>query len=183
MAAVFSVDMDVGGTDGTPGGSPVQGITNLRFNVADDNAQDLTDPVPIPPSGTNYSYWKQLYLRCTTAPASQCNNFKFYSDGAAMDTGTLIKVSTNEVDNDADYNVADSADEMVANHSGVDTSADVNNYTSGGSQLSLTVVPADSIIDAIGEETDYLVFQLEVANTASPGQMTSKTLTIQYDEI
>lgn len=100
-----------------------------------------------------------------------------------MDTGTLIKVSTNEVDNDGDYVQAASAIEMVANHTGVDASADVNSYTSGGSKLDLTVVPGDAKIDAIGEETDYLVFQLEVDDTASPGQMSSKTLTVQYDEI
>ena len=177
MAAAFDVYIDTGAT---PTGAS---LTNLRFNVADDNDQDTGNPVPIPGAGTNYSYWKHIYLRCTTAPSVQCDNFKFYSDGAAMDTGTLIKVSTNEVDNDTEYDQADTASEMVANHTGVTTSADVNNYTSGGSQLSMTVVPGDNIIDAVSEETDYLVFQLEVGTTASPGQMTSKTMTIQYDEI
>lgn len=177
MAAAFDVEIDTGATP------TMASLTNLRFNVADDNDQDTGNPVPIPPSGTNYSYWKHIYLRCTTAPDTQCDNFKFYSDGVGYDAGCTIKVSTNVVDNDTDYDQADAATEMVANHTGVDSSASVNDYTSGGTKLDLTVVPGDSLIDAIGEETDYLVFQLEVTNSASPGAMTSKTMTIQYDEI
>ena len=177
MAAIFDVKADFGVTP------TEEVVTNLRFNEADDNVQDTSDPCVIPGAGTDYSYWKHIYLKCTTAPSVQCNNFKFYSDGAAMDTGTLIKVATNVVDNDTDYDQAAGTDEMVANHTGVDASADVNNYTSGGSQLSITVVPGDNIVDAIGEETDYIMLQLEVTSTASPGQMTSKTLTVQYDEI
>ena len=177
MAAVFDVYWDYGAT---PTGET---LTNLRFNEADDNDQDTGNPCVIPGAGTEYSYWKHVYLRCTTAPSVQCNNFKFYSDGAAMDTGTLIKIATNTVANDTDYDQADGTDEMVANHTGVTASADVNNYTSGGTQLSIGVVPGDDIIDAISEETDYMVLQLEVSSTASPGQMTSKTLTVQYDEI
>jgi len=182
MAAVFSVDLDVGGSDGTPG-APIQTIANLRFNVADDNDQDTGNPIPIPSGADNYSYWKQVYLRCTTAPDTECNNFEFYSDGVAWDTGVDIMVATNEVTNDADYNIADGAVEMVANHTGVDASASINDYTSGGSQLALGVVPGDDIIDATSEETEYLVFQMDISNTAGPGQVTSKDLTVSYDEI
>jgi len=177
MAAAFDVYIDTGvGPSGAT-------ATNIRFNEADDNDQDTGNPCIIPGAGTEYSYWKHVYLQCTTGPSVQCDNFKFYSDGAAMDTGTLIKIATNEVLNDGEYDQADGTNEMVANHTGVTTSADVNNYTSGGSQLALTVVPGDNIIDAVSEETHYMVLQLEVASTASPGQMTSKTLTVQYDEI
>lgn len=176
MAATFDVEIDTGAT-------PTMGsLTNLRFNSADDNAQDTTDPIEILGS-TNYSYWKHIYLRCIGGTFTQCNNFKYYSDGAGYDTGITIKVSTNEVLNDSEYDQADGNNEMVANHTGVTASADVNGYTSGGSKLNLGVVPGDDKIDASGEETDYLVFQMEVANTASPGQVTSKTHYIQYDEI
>ncbi|MHA2065675.1 MAG: hypothetical protein ACXABY_14965, partial [Candidatus Thorarchaeota archaeon] len=146
MAAVFDVEVDFGVTP------TMESLTNLRFNEADDNVQDTSDPCVIPGAGTEYSYWKHVYLRCTTQPSVQCDNFKFYSDGSAMDTGTLIKIATNAVDNDTDYDQAAGTDEMVANHTGVTTSADVNNYTSGGSQLSITVVPGDNIIDATTEE-------------------------------
>lgn len=181
MAAVFDVMIDYGGSDTAPGTAEV--ATNLRFNRADDNVQDTSEPIPIPGAGTIYSYWKHIYLKCTTGPVTSCNNFKYYSDGAGMDTGVLIKVGTNAVANDSDYNVADGADEMVANHSGVDASADVNGYTSGGSQLALGVVPGDDVIDDVDEETDYLVLQLNVSSTASAGNITSKTHTFQYDEI
>jgi len=107
MAAVFDVYWDYGAT---PTGET---LTNLRFNEADDNDQDTGNPCVIPGAGTEYSYWKHVYLRCTTAPSVQCNNFKFYSDGAAMDTGTLIKIATNTVANDTDYDQADGTDEMV----------------------------------------------------------------------
>lgn len=179
MAATFDVEIDTGGTP------TMASLTNLRFNEADDNDQDTGNPCQIPAAGTEYSYWKHIYLRCTGAPGTQCDNFKYYSDGSIMDTGTLIKVSTDSpsVDNDTEYDQADGTNEMVANHTGVTSSADVNGYTSGGSKLTLDLATGDSKIDAIGEETDYLVFQAEIQSTASPGQMTSKTHTIQYDEI
>jgi len=177
MAATFDVEIDTGATP------TMASLTNLRFNEADDNDQDTGNPCQIPGAGTDYSYWKHIYLRCTGGTFTQCDNFQYYSDGAAMDTGTLIKVSTNEVLNDSGYDQATGTDEMVANHTGVTSSADCNNYTSGGSKLAFSVVPGDDIIDTSGEETNYLVFQLEISSTASPGQMTSKTHTIQYDEI
>jgi hypothetical protein len=176
MVATFDVEVDFGVTP------TMESLTNLRFNSADDNVQDTSDPIEILGS-TNYSYWKHVYLRCTGGTFTQCNNFQYYQDGVGYDTGITIMVANDAMANSGDYDQADGNNEMVANHANVTGSTDIATYTSGGSKKSFGVVPGDSIIDAATEETDYLVFQMNVANTASPGQVTSKTHTVQYDEI
>lgn len=173
--AVFDVCVDLGATP------TKMVVTNLRFNMVDDNDQDYNNPVIIPPSGTAYSYWKHLYLQCTTAPSIQCDNFEIYGDEAGYDTGVLIRVATNEVLNDSEYDQADGSGAMNGNHSYVSAIADMESYTAA-SPLALTVAPVDDIIDNTGEETNYVVLQLEVLNTASPGEVTEKTVTFVYDE-
>ena len=185
---------DFGGTDGSPGTSQnvdSLGPPNIRFKTADDANIDTNNPIPVPTSGTKYSYWKHIYLKCTGAPSSQCDNFKFYTDGSGFGTGITLKVGdempTKNSGSSSGYEVAtgtegDTGDEMVANHSGITSSTDAFTYTSA-SPKSVSVSESGNIIDAVGETTNYLVFQLEVDSTASPGNLADETLTFQYDEI
>jgi len=39
------------------------------------------------------------------------------------------------------------------------------------------------VLRAVGETTDYVVLQLAVSDTASPGNLSAETITFQYDEI
>jgi hypothetical protein len=175
MAAVFDVCLDLGAT-------PTKNvITNLRFNNADDNDQDYLNPIIIPPSGTAFSYWKHLYLQCTTAPSVKCDNFEAYSDETGYDTGVLIRVATNEILNDSEYDQADGSGQMNGNHTYVSAIADMETYTSA-SPLSLTVPYSPQSIQQVGEETNYLLLQMEILSTATPGEVTEKTITFSYDE-
>jgi len=190
MVATVSIYYDFGGTDAAPGTEQdvdALGPPTIRFKVADDATIDTNNPMPIPAAGTNYSYWKQLYLYCDVAPATQIDNVKFYTDGTnSLGTGVDVKIGlefpskTNAAA--AGYEVADTTTVMTTGHTGVTTSASIFNYTSG-SPLSLTIGEAGGIINAIGETTNYFVLQMEVASTASPGGTASETCTIQYDEI
>jgi hypothetical protein len=47
----------------------------------------------------------------------------------------------------------------------------------------LSISEAGNIINAIGEMTNYLIFQVEVGTTAAPGIKTTETWSVQYDEI
>ena len=194
MAAVFNIMFDFGGSNGNPGTE--QNVDSLgppciRFKTADDATIDANNPIPIPDAGTKRSYWKQISMECTTAPDTQVDNVKFYTDGGGFGTGVTVKLGTEtptkNSGSDAGYEVAtgtpgDTGDEMVAAHAGLTGSADAFGFTSGSTKT-LSISEAGSIINAIGETTNYLIFQMEVVSTASPGNLTDETWTIQYDEI
>ena len=188
MAAVFDIYLDTGGTDNTPGAetdTDALGPPNIRFKQADDTTIDANNPMPIPAAGTEYSRWKQVYMYCATAPSTQVDNVKFYTDGGGFGTGISVKVGDGvQVKNSGastGYDVSDT-NEVITNHTDVAAATDVFSYTSGAPRT-CTISEAGSIINAIGETTDYLVLSMEVINTASPGNLADETFTFQYDEI
>jgi len=189
MVAVFDVIYDFGGSDGSPGTSQnidALGPPTLRFKQADNATIDTSDKVPIPSSGTNYSYWKHLYLKCSTAPDTQVDNIQFYTDGSSgFGTGVTTYVGdetpTKNSGSDAGYEVCDSAVTMVVNHSEITAQTDAFDYISG-SALSISISETGSIIDAIGETSDYFIMQVAIGSTSSPGDKSNETGTIQYDE-
>lgn len=188
MAAEFSVYLDTGGTDNNPGTSTdtdALGPPNIRFKQADNPTIDSNDPIPIPSSGTEYSRWKQIYLYCDTAPSTQVDNIKFYTDGSGFGTGITVKVGdgtqTKNSGSSAGYDVSD-ANEVITNHTDVATATDVFTYTSG-SPRTVSISESGNVIDAVGETTDYLVLSMEVTSSASPGNLSDETFTFQYDEI
>ena len=194
MAAVFNVFFDFGGSDATPNteqNTDALGPPNVRFKTADDATVDNSNPIPIPDSGTKKSYWKQIYLKCNTAPDTQVDNVRFYSDGTLFGTGITLKIGdqfpTKNSGSSSGYEAAtgtggDSGDEMAANHAGLTSSSDLATKTSG-SPLSVSISEAGSKIDAVGETTNYVVLQMEVGSSASSGELDNETLTFKYDEI
>lgn len=189
MAATFDVKLDRGGSDGAPGSKDT--VTNLRFRTDDTNTQDTTNPIPIVTGQTKRSFWRHIYLKCTGAPATKCDNFKFYTDGGGFGTGITVYVGNETPTNtnvaDTGYEVAtgvigDSGDELVANHGSVTGKTDVFTYTSGSSKT-VSCSEGSNQIDAVNEETDYIILQMDVADTASPGTLPQETFTFQYDEI
>lgn len=194
MAAVFNVMFDFGGSDTAPGTEQnvdALGPPNIRFKTADDATIDTNNPIPIPGSGTKYSFWKQICMKCATAPSTKVDNVKFYTDGGGFGTGIMVKVGTEtptkNSGSNAGYEVAtgtpgDTGNEMVASHALLTGSADAFTFTSA-SPKTVSISEGSSQIDAIGEMTDYLIFQMEVISTASPGDKDNETYTIRYDEI
>lgn len=190
MAATMSIYLDTGGSDATPGfETDVDALSpNLRFKVADNSVIDTANPIPIPAAGTNYSYWKSVYLFCDNADSHTMDNLKFYSDGSnTFGTGVGLVVGeqfpVKNSGSDAGYEVADTAAELSANHSGISSVVDVFTKSSGSPLSGPTISESGSAIDAANETSNYLVFQMTVADTASPGELpVDETLTIQYDE-
>jgi len=188
-SATMKVFYDYGGSDTLPGTSSNitdNGINKLRFKQADNNDIDLNNPIPVPSTGTEYSYWKTIYLKCTAInEASQINNVQFYSDGAVFTdyTGITLKVGEQfpirRSDVTIGYDVADAAESMIPSY--CSSSVDVSTLTSSSS-LSLTIQETGNIIDATDETTNCLILQLEVGSTASSGTLTAETLTLSYDE-
>ncbi len=193
MAATFSVFYDFGGTDNNPGTAQnidALGPPCLRFKQADNATIDSVNPVPIPAAGTNYSYWKQIYLKCSVAPATQVNNVRFYTDGTGFGTGITLNVGLQfPVHNSGattGYDVADVAGDMITDankHTDLTTKANAFGYTSGATLTGPTISEAGSLINLANETTNYLVLQIAVGTTAGSGDKTDETLTFIYDEI
>ena len=194
MAATMDVYFDFGGTDNTPEterDTDTLGPPQIRFKTADDATIDTANPIPVPAAGTNYSYWKQIYLYCANADSNTIDNVKFYSDGTiGFGTGVTLMVGDETPDknsgSDAGYEVATgtpgtTGNEMVAAHADLAGSTDAASLTSG-SPLTVSISETDNEINAASETTDYVILQVNVISTASAGLTASETLTFQYDE-
>ncbi len=191
MVATFNIMQDNGGTDGSPGAStntdPL-GPPNMRFKYADDALVDSNNPIPIPGAGTKYSKWKSIYMKCTSPPNTQVDNIKFYTDGGNFGTGITVRVGqqfpTKNSGTSSGYRVATPVDTAILNnYAGITSVADAFSYTSGSPLSGPTITETGNKIDATNETTGYLILQMEVISTASPGNLTDETFTIQYDEI
>jgi len=147
------------GTDKTSG--------NVRFKRADNATVDLNDPIPVPASGTNYSFNKMLRLNVTGGSYSQITDIEAYSDGAnGLGTGVGLFAKA----------TASYAEPTQA--SATTGYTDFFTYTSGAA-LILGAGPFTST----GEKGDHLDMVATVADTASGGLTPSETLTIAWDEI
>ena len=196
MVATVSIYYDTGGSDTAPGTETdvdALGPPNLRFKLADNPTIDANDKLVVPPNGgPYYSMWKQVYLYCDAPDGNSIDNLRFYADGANnfgtgidLDVGLQFPVKTSI--SDAGYEVAtktgDSGDEMVAAHAGLTSKASVFDYTVGSPLSGPSINESGNVIDAVGETSNYLVFQMEILNTAGPGELpVDEQLTIKYDE-
>lgn len=188
MVATFSVYYDTGGSDGSPGASTdidALGPPTLKFKNADNATIDTNDPLTIPAASSIYSYYKFCFLKCDNADSHTMNNFKIYSDGSnGLGTGVDLKVGlqfpTHNSGATTGYELANNANEMVA-ETALTSSASVFDYTSG-SGLAVSISESGSVINAANETTNYIVLQMSVASTASPGATPQETLTWSYDE-
>lgn len=190
MAATVNVEVWTGGSAGSP---TKTNASTLRFRTDDSPSTiDTTNPLIIPDSGTNYSYWMHVALNWS-GTYSEISNIRFHTDGAiGWSLGTAGQVVRGNRDSgdhgcpEASYAVATgtagtSGDDLGANHgyySAQTTSeADVTGDTSG----------AKATIDSSTYTTDgsskAVVLQADVDTDASTGVQPDETFTFTYDEI
>ena len=169
--------------------------TSIRFCTADAHAPGTDNPIPIPESDFNYSYWKSICL-ALSGSFTKINNVRFYCDGAIgwnMGTEGELRVGVRDAgDNgcpDGSYDQAtgtpgETGDDMEdgsdghAYYKGETTkSASVADYSSG-SPLEVDTTDHDE-----AERTKHVVLQVKVADDATQGEQTDETLTFKYDEI
>ena len=189
MVAAFSVYLDTGGTDNTPGASTdITGLgpAELRFKQADDPTIDASSPMPITAATTEFSRWKQIYLLCDTAPDTQVDNIRFFTDGGGFGTGISVNVADqfplHAAADNSGYDVSD-ANAVMTTHTDITTTTDAFSFNTGSPLSGPSISEAGGIINFAGETTNYLVLQMEVIDTASPGNLTDETFTFRYDEI
>ena len=195
MVATLLIYVDFGGSDGTPGtnqDTTALGPPNIRLKTADDATIDAINPIPIPASSTNNSFWKSCYVRCSVAPDTQINNLKLYTDGAGFGTGITTYIGdqfpTRNSGSTAAYKkavgtVGTSGTEIVAGYTGISSKTDFFTFTSGSPLTGPSISEAGNIITTIGHTSNYFVLQATVGTTASPGNKIDETITLVYDEI
>lgn len=189
MVAIFTVNLDTGGVISNPAletNTDPLGPPNIRYKRTDDPNIDNNDPNIIPGAGTTRSRWKQSYLVCTQAPDTQVDNMRIFTDGLGFGAGITVEVGNEtpikNAASNAGYDPSDVNDEPLTNHAGITGIADFFTFVIG-SPKTVSISEAGNIIDAVGETTDYVVTQMVVANTATPGDLPDETITWEYDEI
>lgn len=158
--------------------------TTTRASTSDSATPGTANPIPIKLSGTSYSFWISTRLNAQTAPVGTIDALKWYSDGTnSMGTGYTMKVAKASTGANAGYRqatgtVGTTGDILnTTNHTGLDaTPADFFSETAAA-PLVLT-----GSTTGTGDFGDFVVFQMEVADTAAPGTVTAETFTFQYDE-
>lgn len=169
MAATYQVDV-YHGAGPSSGAWPAGG----RFHRADTDptTDGSTTFIPIPTSGTNYSWRKSFKLNVTVAPVGTVANLRFFSDGVSWGTGVTAYAMAK-----ASYTQATSADNTAL----FDVSAvNLTTYTSA-SPLTINAGTVLTATTGVGTQ-DYLVIQVGGGTTATAGTTTARTLTYRVDE-
>lgn len=185
MVATVEVRWDYGGTDNSPG-TIDETVTNLRYKEADNNTQDLNNPVTIPAAGTKHSYWKQLFLEATAGTFTQIDNVNLWVasfdwTGVTLNIGNELPVHSSTAT--TGYDVADGLNALTVHTDITGVTNHGATHIASGSAKNITISEAGGVIDAIGETTNYWVTAIEVASTAVAGTQTAKTENVEYDEI
>ena len=184
MAATVKINRLTGSGAGT--GTDITGI-NTRANAEDAHSTAGTsNPIRIPASGTNYSFWVSTRLNVTVTPSGTINNLRWFTDGANnFGTGITFKVSPANVGANAGYRQATGTTGTTGtqlnttNHTGL-TGAPVDGFTyTSGSPLSLTGSLTNPSTGLFG---DIVVYQVEVGTTAAAGATAAETLSWRWDE-
>jgi hypothetical protein len=184
MAATVQVGRKTGAGAGSF--TDITGI-NTRANAEDvHSTAGTSNPIRVPTSGTNYSYWVTTRLKATVTPAGTIDNLNWYTDGAnGFGTGITCKVAKASTGANAGYVQATGTAGTTGtqltqgNHAGLDAApVDAFGKTSGA-PLALVGSIANP---STGEFGDHVVYQIEVGTTAGPGATAQETFTFTYDE-
>lgn len=160
--------------DGTTG-------INTRANAEDTHTTAGTsNPIVVPTSGTNYSFWVVTRLKATVAPATNLTNIKWYTDGTnSFGTGVTCKMNTATGYVQATGTAGTTGNLLNTTNYSTLAGATSDSFTfTSGSPKSVTGSQAST-----GQFGDYIVYQIEVGTTANPGPTSvQETFSVQYDE-
>ena len=180
---------------GPAGSKTYTTVTAVRLRTDDANTADTSNPIPIPSSGYNYSYWASICLDLS-GTFTQISNIRHYSDGSIGWTfgtgGELRRGNRDSGDHgcpDASYQQASGTagttgyaiEDATNGHAYYNTqttkTANVANDTSGSPAI------IDSSTYTAAGKTKHIVLQVKVASDATQGTQSAETLSFKYDEI
>ena len=174
MAATVTV-AETNGDSGSP--STTDSVTNMNFGSTDATSLTVaTYPITIPAAGTNYSYDKYFRLK-VGGTFNTVDNFQFWKSSGAYVTGEDIYGS--QGDTTTAYVTPQNASANAKADASIPTAdpggASSGNISKGGSLTG-------QFTGSTGGYTDYLILQMRIASTASPGNVNQKQFTFSYDE-
>lgn len=161
MVATLSLRKYTGASAGTESAA----ITGVDLSSADNATNSLANrqanPITV---GTN-SYESWLKLKIDVVPANAVTNFKIWGDGAVAANTTLMF-----------------AGDRVAGATPVTTTSTIatTNFNTCTSAAKCTWDTGS--YSALNATTDYVVFQLQVGSSATPGNWPTETVSYSYDE-
>jgi len=151
---------------------------NTRANADDTHTTGgTTNPVRIPASGTNYSFWVSTQLNVISGLSGTIDNLKWFSSGS-VGTGLTLNGMDATAYVQATGTVGTTGIVLnTTNHPNLTTTpVSVFTFTSGSPKS----VPGSTT--SSGPFGNLFVYQFAVASTASPGATSQPTFTWQYDE-
>ena len=160
---------------------------NTRANTIDSHTTgDTSNPIEIPSSGSNYSFWVNTQLDATVAPDNLVDNLEWFTDGTnGYGTGIGCVVAQ-----------AARASYTQATGTGGVTGIVLNDTNYSGGTLTPTT-PVDAFgkvtgtplavtgsTTTTGEFGNIVIYQVTVGTTATPGTKPAspETFTWRYDE-
>lgn len=179
MAATVTIRRWTGASGGPTKTDITSGST--RASTSDAPSPGTSDPIPVPNSGTNYSYWVSERLSADTTPAGSIDNLRFYTDGSNnWGTGVTAKAQTASSYVEATGTQGTTGTQLTqGNHAGL-TAATVDPF--GWTSGSPKTVTGSISNPSTGDFGHFVVWQAEVASTAGPGTAPTETFSWRYDE-
>lgn len=180
MAATVTIRRWTGAV-GSPSKTDITGI-NTRANAEDAHSTAGTaNPIQIPNSGTNYSYWVSTRLSADTTPSGTIDNLRWYSDGSNnFGTGVTCKGNTADGYKQATGTAGVTGNQLTTgNHTDL-AAAPVDVFTH--TEASPKALTGSISNPNTGDFGDFFIYQIEVGATAEPGPTAQETFTFKYDE-
>lgn len=168
------------GTSGSETKTDITGI-NTRLNAEDAHTTAGTsNPIVVPTSGTNYSFWAVTRLFYSGSGTGTINNVKWYTDGVnGLGTGVSLKMQAASGYVQATGTAGTTGSVLNTTNYATLSGAPVDAFTkTSGSPLS---VSGSATNPNNSEISDFVVLQVEVGTTASQGATPTESMTWQYD--
>lgn len=175
MAATVAINRLTGVSPGVA--TPITSI-NTRANAEDAHTTAGTaNPVSIPTSGSNYSFWVSTQLEVVSGLGGTLDNLRWFMSGA-LDPGLTLKGEQAASYVEATGSVGDTGDVLNTTNypSLVGAPSDLTLFTSGSPK---SIVGSTTSAGPVG---NLMVYQFEVTSSAAPGSVTPVTMTWRYDE-
>lgn len=156
--------------------------SNTRLQASDVHTSAGTDnPIQVPDSGTNYSFWATMRLEITNNPdGNTISNMKWYTDGSNnLGTDIGLDVAPATAYAEASGTVGESGSSIDAAHPHASAASGAFNFDSTSP---LAIDNSSTGTASTGEIGDYVINQITVATGAAAGSSSQETCTFQYDE-
>lgn len=167
------------GSSGSPTKTNITSV-NTRANAADTHTTSGTgDSILVPAVGTNYSYWLSTRLSVDSISSGTVDNLRWYTDGSNnFGTGVTCKGAAA-----SDYVQATG----TPGQSGTQLTAE-DHPKLGGTPINIFSFTSSSpktvngSTGSTGDFGDFLVYQMEIASSASDGATGAEKFTWRYDD-